>query len=165
MISSQIGKNILDGFCRCVESKTVIDFDIDNVYLGLLKVLPKNDETAYDDGTKFQEPSDPAYNRVQLNATHMLNEVPYISSALTEVVDGVLSAYVVNNAYIMFDETSADDSGEWGDIVGFGLFSEKSGTKPPYLWGAITTPDGSTVNIGKEEIPSIGKGNFKISLR
>lgn len=161
MISSQTGINILDGFCRCTEASTVIDFDIDNVYLGLLTVLPKNDETAYEDGSYFKEPTDKTYRRVQLNATHVLNQVPYISSAQTEEIDGVLSAYVINNAYIMFDETSEP----WGDIVGFGLFSEQTGPKLPYLWGEITTPDDSVVNVGKEEIPIIGKGNFKISLR
>ena len=171
MIESEIGIDILDGFCRCTQANTPIDFDIDNVYLGLLTVLPKNDETPCDDdGNYCKEPTDPAYRRIQLNAKHVLNQVPYISRAKEGEGNEADSVYVENDAYIMFDETSdAENGGNWGTIAGFGLFTkQKDNDLPcelPYLWGTITTPDDESVTVGAEEIPIIGKGNFKISLR
>lgn len=169
MLGSKIGKKILDGFCLTkLSSEAEIDFGVNNVYLGLLTVLPNNDESAYEDGTFFKEPIDEEYHRIQLNAMNPLKQMNYTDAAaedtIIEVEPGVeaLPTYVTNPTYIMFPEALAD----WGAVVGFGLFEQSSGTTLPYLWGPITALDGeSTVTILAEEVPIIRAGNFKISLR
>ena len=167
MLSSEIGKKILDGFCRSNASE--IDFNISNAYLGLLTTLPKDDESAYEDGTFFAEPTDVEYHRVRLNDINPLEEKEYIDSAIeddnvnSDEVGGVLPAYVINPTYIMFPEPSES----WGDIVGFGIYRVNSGTTLPYIWGPISAleDENTTVTIDADEIPIIRAGNFKISLR
>lgn len=171
MLGNKEGKRILDGFCRTTETTNdpYIDFEVKRAYLGLLTVLPKDDESAYTDGDGntyyFKEPSDPEYRRICLNDKNPLEEKEYLKPIDVESIEvddtTVLSAYIENDAYIMFPETSD----VWGEIAGFGLFREDKGTTMPYLWGSITALDGSTVNVKAEEIPIIRAKNFKISLR
>lgn len=178
MLSSVKGRTILDGFLQTTfedkdgnKKKEWIKFeDVVNVYLGLLTVLPKDNEEAYvEEGNTyyFKEPTDPEYHRIKLNDKNPLKKLSYISAAREEIVQGedgleILSAYVTNPTYIMFPETSED----WGNIAGFGLFTEATGTNLPYIWGTITGLDGeSAVSVGPEEIPIIRANNFKISLR
>ena len=58
-------------------------------------------------------------------------------------------AYTTNKEIIMFPEIvrrdpegkiktdTASSWGGWGNIIGFGLFSESSGSEPPYFWGEL----------------------------
>lgn len=167
MLSSEIGKKILDGFCRSNELE--IDFNIPNAYLGLLTKLPKDDESTYEDGTYFTEPADGEYHRVRLNDINPLEQLDYTEDAKdgdeVEVDNDVyaLPAYIINPTYIMFPEALED----WGDIVGFGIFSEASGTELPYIWGPISplVDESGPVTINAGEVPIIRAGNFKVSLR
>lgn len=177
MLNSIIGTKILNGFCLAADKdddnqpkNNWIDFNIENVYLGLLTVLPNNNEKPYNDGDNnyyFKEPTDPEYHRIKLTAENPLEKVAYISEAIetSDITDEGIEipvTYVTNPTYIMFPETSE----AWGNIAGFGLFTEETGTNLPYIWGTITGLDGeSAVSIGPEEIPIIRANNFKISLR
>ena len=167
MINSIIAKKILDGFCRNKLAGSTISFAKDHTYLGLLTVLPQNNEQPYEDGTYFKEPNDPDYRRIRLNDKNPLEKINYLSAAAAgdpiEVSDGAFTtpAVVTNPTYIMFPESSV----AWGNVVGFGIFDSASGTDMPFIWGPITASDGaSSVEVGVEEIPIIRAGSFKISL-
>ena len=167
MINSNIAKTILDGFCINIMESNAIEFAKDHTYLGLLTVMPQNNEQPYEDGTYFKEPNDPEYQRIRLNDKNPLEQIDYVLAADAgepiEVCPGVFAtpAVVTNPTYIMFPESSV----AWGNVVGFGIFDEASGTNLPFIWGPITAADGtSSVEVGSEEIPIIRAGSFKISL-
>ena len=166
MLSSDIGIQILNGFLKSL-SKTVLNFNIDTVYLGLLTKLPQNNEQPYEDGTYFSEPTDDEeYHRIQISGENPLEGKDYILGAQDDEVitkDGVSKqpAYITNQCAIMFPETSVD----WGQVAGFGVFKEDSGTNLPLIWGEIKGADGtSAVEINAQEVPIIRANGFKVSL-
>jgi hypothetical protein len=169
MLASFLGKQLLNGFLRN-KNDISISLDIDDIYLGLLTQLPQNNEKAYPEGHFFKEPidepiKDTKYHRIKLTDENPFTETKYMAGAQSEVVktsDGIdaLSAYVHNQAIIMFEESTAD----WGNVVGFGIFKEASGQTLPVIWGAITDGEGNPVEVKAQEIPIIRKGSFKVSL-
>lgn len=167
MLASFLGKQILDGFLKNKDD-VYVNFKIENIYIGLLTKLPQNNEKAYADGSYFTEPNDKNYRRIKLTDQNPFTERNYMQAAaasdtLTKVSDGVYarSAYVTNQAIIMFEESSK----AWGEVVGFGIFKEETGQDLPIIWGAITDENGNpSITVDLHEIPIIREGHFKVSL-
>lgn len=146
MLSFSIGQKILDGLFGL--DGTTITFD-GAVYLGLFTVLDNRTGS-------YQEPAG-TYLRIRIDTESRINKKKFIGAAQTETdPDGLISAYISNQGIIMFPEAH---KGGWGEIVGFGLFRQKTGGSP-ILWGSIDP----VVTIDEYEVPIIRKDGFKISL-
>lgn len=167
MLDSKIGTTILNGLFCTSGKATNIAFSGD-LYLGLLTKLPKDNGDAYDDGKYFEEPADPTYLRIKITTESRINHKNFIAHAVADdpvIIDGgtAIPASVTNQSIIMFPESSV----YWGEVVGFGLFSEEDSSSDslPVLWGEITSSDGdSPLIIGQYEVPVIREGRFKVSL-
>lgn len=165
MLDASVGGVILDGLFG-LRGKELVRFP-GEVYIGLLTRMPNPNGAAYEDGKYFDEPADPTYLRLRLDATSRIKKVLFIGGAqLGEVVDidgdKAVPAYVQNDDLLIFPEAS-----EPYNVVGFGLFrtADKSSKTLPFLWGEVAAVDGSpTISVAAEEVPIIREGDFRVYL-
>lgn len=165
MLSSTIGTEILNSLFARYKASSYMDFSGD-VYIGLLTKLPNDDESAYSDGTYFSEPADEGYFRIRIDTASRITKTPFMANAISEDAvavgeDMAIPASISNQSMIMFPESNVD----WDTVVGFGLFRDKTGTDLPFLWGSVTSEDGTEgVTIEQYEVPIVRSGGFKVSL-
>ena len=122
-----------------------------NCYLGLFIQNGMPDEN----GENYLEPSgeNTTYQRVNLLKDFILQSQCLIPAQLDENTG---ATYVTNEKQIVFPEI---ENIEWGEIVGFGIFSEAQGGTP-LLWGRLQQPISGDLN----RVPLFRINNFKITL-
>lgn len=115
-------------------------------YMGLYTEMPDND------GAGGQEVAGNHYARVRIAGASKLfageanlMSTKYKSFSRKEEVAQDHYRRIGNVDEISFPEAlnpadeDAETGGDWGNIVGFGLFTEKTGVGAPYAWGRVNT--------------------------
>lgn len=127
------------------------------------------------DGTGGNEVTNECYSRIPLKNTGLqgLNIIGNATYEPEYAEDGVTVlrnvAKIRNQEMIVFPEAEETDEvggGAWGYISGFGIFQNKTATKPMF-WARIVDPSTkieTVVKIDANDVPIIRIGNFEISL-
>lgn len=115
-------------------------------YMGLYTEMPDND------GVGGQEVAGNHYSRVRIAGASKLSpgeanlmSTKYKSFSRKEEVAQDHYRRIGNVDEISFPEAlnpadeDAETGGDWGNIVGFGLFTDKTGSSAPYAWGRVNT--------------------------
>ena len=115
-------------------------------YMGLYTEMPDND------GVGGQEVAGNHYSRVRIAGISKLSpgeanlmSTKYKSFSRKEEVAQDHYRRIGNVDEISFPEAlnpadeDAETGGDWGNIVGFGLFTSKTGVEAPYAWGRVNT--------------------------
>ena len=115
-------------------------------YMGLYTEMPDND------GAGGQEVVGNHYARVRIAGASDLSageanlmSTKYKSFSRKEEVAQDHYRRIGNVDEISFPEAlnpadeDAETGGDWGNIVGFGLFTDKTGVSAPYAWGRVNT--------------------------
>lgn len=183
MLSPTYGKKILNGLLSTSreldtngisQGKDVAIAFGSQVYLGLLTELPTFNGSTWNG---FSEPSsDENYIRVRIDTKNYVTDEYFLAPAVTssepievEGEDGAQGyvTSITNKFQIMFRSANIGKDNDPWVIKGFGLFSEKTGTNLPFLWGDFGVDDEGnplTVIIEDENVPIIRVGGFTVSL-
>ena len=146
--AENIGKSIISGFSKGGS----VSFP--TPYLGLFTTMPGTD------GTGGVEVAYPEYSRVKINATGVEGSAimcdPYIEAGTGEDAGKTITA-TKNQEIIYFPEA---ETGAGGTVVGFGLFSAKTGGYL-YMWGDLK----SNVTINQYSVPMFRADDFVLKLK
>lgn len=147
--ASGLGNTIMNAITKGSKSIT-----FPTPYLGLFTKMPGAD------GTGGTEASYAEYCRVALNTTGVEGNA-IMANAAAETGEGddagkQLSA-TKNQEIIYFPES---ETAAGGTVVGFGLFSAKTGGTP-YLWGELE----NSVTIAKNAVPLFRIGEFILKMK
>lgn len=180
MLSFKFGSEILDGFLRNTDANQDLNFNISELYLGLLTQAPSEGEELQDAarGIYCYEPKDKDYIRIPIKGYDIRGVMGEVT-----IDEDTKTVSITNTEYIMFPEAIED----WPPIVAFGIFTKKSspiyvdsvdtqrGAELPLIWGdikGVTYVDGeyvvdessTSIQIDKYDVPVIPKNSFTISL-
>ena len=150
--------------CLCGQRTTLTVNDSQNCYLGLFTVMPGiNGEGG------VEPPIANGYRRKDIKSVMQMN---YKSYAESEIEPTLHARRIGNDASINFPESVNDTDpdlptgGDWGLIVGYGLFSSDtiSGgsyvTTVPFAWGELNTP----VKVETQKILLFREGHFEFYM-
>ena len=129
-----------------------------NCYVGLFTAMPTC--TVDEQGKRsltWGEPDFGDYRRINLHRGIISDDIS-LNTASIDIETG--GAMVDNKELIVFPEAFKQDrEGGWGEIVGFGIFTDPDEGEP-MLWGRLKSP----VEVDEAHIPLFKKADFKIVL-